>query len=501
MKTKAEKIGYFNGIADVRDGWKRRNAYYHRSVEELVASIIPPGRSVLEIGCGTGDVLAALRPSHGVGVDFSERMVARARTKYPQLKFVVGDADALPLRGPFDFVVLSDLVGELTDVWQTFRELNGVVGPHTRIVVTYYSYLWEVVLKLGERVGLKMPQDYQNWLSVPDLENLAFLSGLERVRRGSAVLFPVYIPGVSRFLNGVVARLPGVKRLCLTSFLVARPMPESAARRDLSCSVIVPCRNEVGNIENTVRRMPALGYETEIVFVDGASTDGTVEKIHEMMERYAGARTIRLVHQVPRDAPAAEREQALPSSPTKMLRLGKGDAVRKGFEAAKGDVLVILDSDLTVVPEDLPKFYLALADGRGELINGSRLVYQPEKQAMRTLNLVANKLFGVLFSYLLEQRITDTLCGTKALLRRDWERVRETSAALRVFDPFGDFDLLFGAAQANLKIVEVPVRYFERTYGDIKIERFKHGWLLLRMCWKAFLIFKLGRRWQWRDGR
>jgi hypothetical protein len=129
----------------------------------------------------------------------------------------------------------------------------------------------------------------------------------------------------------------------------------------------------------------------------------------------------------------------------------------------------------------LPKFHLTLAEGRGEFINGSRLVYPMEDQAMRLLNLVANKIFGTLFSWLLEQRIRDTLCGTKALLRRDYQRIAANRDVIGVSDPFGDFDLLFGAATLSLKIVEMPVRYHERTYGQTKIRRFYHGWLLLKM--------------------
>jgi glycosyltransferase involved in cell wall biosynthesis len=243
--------------------------------------------------------------------------------------------------------------------------------------------------------------------------------------------------------------------------------PESAARgaAPLSCSVIVPCRNEAGNIAETVRRIPAMGPRTEIVFVDGDSTDGTLQAIEQAREAYEGRRDIRLIRQVP--------------------AIGKGDAVRRGFEAATGDVLMILDADLSVLPEDLPKFHSVLAEGRAEFVNGSRLVYPMEGQAMRLLNLAANKLFGMLFSWLLEQRIRDTLCGTKVLLRRDYHRIAAQRAVFGSLDPFGDFDLLFGAAHLNLKIAEMPVRYHERTYGRTKIRRFYHGWLLLKMFFLA----------------
>jgi len=245
--------------------------------------------------------------------------------------------------------------------------------------------------------------------------------------------------------------------------------------------MIIPCRNEMGNIESAVERVPMMGAATELIFVDGESSDGTVEKIEEMILKYNDTKDIRLIHQTaPVSAGNSSGEPPL-TPPNKMLKLGKGDAVRKGFDAATGDILMILDSDLTVPPEDLPKFYDAIAAGKGEFINGTRLVYQMEKQAMRTLNLLGNKFFSKVFTWLLDQPIKDTLCGTKVLFKRDYENIKANRSYFGDFDPFGDFDLLFGAAKQNLKIVEVPIRYRMRTYGDIKIERFKHGLILLKM--------------------
>jgi glycosyltransferase involved in cell wall biosynthesis len=227
-----------------------------------------------------------------------------------------------------------------------------------------------------------------------------------------------------------------------------------------------------------------MGSHTEIIFVDGNSNDGTVEMIEEVIRENAGRRDVKLIHQVPPGS-------ADGAGHGKMLKLGKGDAVRKGFAAAQGEVLMILDADLTVPPEDLPKFYLALVEGSGDFINGSRLVYPMEREAMRFLNKLANKAFGALFTWLIEQRLKDTLCGTKVLLKRDYERIVAGRSFFGDFDPFGDFDLLFGAAKQSLKIVEVPVRYRERTYGDVKIRRFKHGLLLLKMSAIAFAKLKL----------
>lgn len=471
---------YFDALAPQRNRWKRRNAYYYRELERFFIFAVPPGSRVLEIGCGTGDLLNAVAPAYGVGIDFSPAMIEIARKKHPHLKFCVMDGQGFELDETFDFIILSDLIGDLEDVLEVFRRLHRVCSAETRIVISYYNYLWEPLLKFGEKLHLKTRQGLQNWLPMAVVRNLLYLSGFDTVKHGTRLLFPKYIPIVSVFLNRLVAPLPVMRQLCLVEYLVARPDPTSeevrsprgrAATNELSCSVVIPCRNEVGNIQEAVERTPSMGSHTQLIFVDGSSTDGTVEKIQEMMKRYEAQKDIKLILQG--------------------NGVGKGDAVRKGFAAATGDVLMILDADLTVQPEDLPKFFDAIVSGKGEFINGSRLVYPMEKQAMRLLNLIGNKFFSLQFSGILGQRIRDTLCGTKVLTKRNYERIAAQRSFFGDFDPFGDFDLLFGAAKLNLKIVEVPVRYHDRTYGETKISRFRHGWLLLKMAAMAFLKFKL----------
>jgi SAM-dependent methyltransferase len=488
MKSKEQKREMFDRLAPQRARWRRRNRGYYRELEKHLGFLIPPQGSLLEIGSGTGDTLAALRPSPGhgtgMGIDFSPEMVRIARERHPHLTFSRDDAEAPRTRGAFDHILMSDLVGELSDVWAGLRGARGFCHPGSRLVVTSFNGLWEPVFRLGERLGVKMPQDHQNWLAPEDLENLLLLNGFEVVQKGYRILFPYPVPLLSPLLNRFAAKLPLLRKLCLTFYLVARPVEPPAPRGDLSVSVIVPCRNEKGNIRAAVERTPAMGRSTEIVFVDGDSSDGTVEEIEAVMREYAGRKEIRLIHQVP----PGSREGA---GHGRMLRLGKGDAVRKGFDAAAGEVLMILDADLTVPPEELPKFYLALAEGRGEFINGTRLVYPMEKEAMRFLNKLANKFFSFLFTWLLSQRIKDTLCGTKVLLRQDYRKIVAGREYFGDFDPFGDFDLLFGASKLSLRIVEVPIRYRERTYGEIKIERFRHGLLLLKMSAIAFWRIKL----------
>jgi SAM-dependent methyltransferase len=458
----SRRLAAYDRIAEDRARFIEKNAYYAREVERLVKSLVASGSRVLEVGCGLGDLIASLDACHAVGIDVSPRMVELARARHPGLDVRVCDVEADPLpRGPFDYIVLSDVVGHLEDVQQALEALRPLLAHDGRLVVTYYNFLWEPVLKLAERMGRKTPWPSQNWLSMHDIANLLRLAGFDVMRQGTDVLLPVDVPVVSRFMNRWMARLPGASHLALVEYFVARPVPEALPRSLPSVSVICPCRNERGNIREAVERTPLMGERTELIFVDGSSTDGTVQEIEEAIQSYPGPLQLRLVHQGGGK--------------------GKGDAVRKGFAAATGEVLMILDADLTVPPEELPKFYRALVTGKGDLVNGVRLVYPMEDEAMRFLNLLGNKFFGLALSHVIEQPIKDSLCGTKVLSRKHYDRIAANRHVFGDFDPFGDFDLLFGAARLNLKIVDLPVRYRARTYGDTKISRFRHGWLLLRM--------------------
>jgi SAM-dependent methyltransferase len=470
-----ERVGLYDRLAPDRARWQKRNRAYYRNIERLVRFVVPEGASVLEIGCGLGDLLASLKPADGLGIDLSPRLIELARQRHPELPFAVADAETLgaaELAGrTFDYVVLSDTVGALGDVWAAFRALRSVCHSGTRIVITYYNFLWEGVLGVGQKLGLKMPIPPQNWLGMDDMVNLLELNHFEVIRKGTAQLLPVRVPLLDRLVNRYLATAPGIRHLALTQFLVCRLAAGGGPvrARDYSCSVVVPCKNERGNIDDIVARTPEMGKGTEIIFVDGNSTDGTVESIQRHLEGGTRPR-MKLIHQ-------GEGR-------------GKGDAVRKGFAAATGDVLFILDADLTVAPEELPKFYAAIAEGRGEFINGSRLAYPMEGQAMRFLNMIGNKAFSIALSGILEQRLKDTLCGTKVLFRKDYQRIAGARTFFGDFDPFGDFDLIFGAAKQNLRIVELPIRYRARTYGETKISRWRNGATLLRMTALAYRKFK-----------
>jgi SAM-dependent methyltransferase len=454
-------------LAARRERWIRRNRYYYRSVTRLLGFIIEPDRSVLNVRCQTGHFLKALAPSRGVGVEISREMVDLAKDLHPEFEYIRSDPEDLDLKEKFDYVLFNE-IDDTVDVQRALERIKAACAPHTRLVIYTYNHLWEPVLKLAERLRLKMPTSAPNWLSEPDIEELLDLAGFERLYTYRIMAFPKWLPGFSWFINRVVARLPGFRWTCLAKVLVARPLP---APRTATVSVIIPCKNEKGNIGPAVRRIPEMGGRTEIIFCDDKSTDGTADEVRAMQAAHPD-RDIRLVQ-----GPG----------------ICKSENVWTGFAAAKGDVLMILDGDLTVMPEELPNFYKAIVDGKGEFINGSRMVYPMPEAAMKASNMAGNKFFSQMFSFMLDSRIKDTLCGTKVLWRRDWERIKPLVGTWGVKDRWGDYDLLLGAARRHLKIIDLPVHYQERLYGTTKMVRvFRNGLRMLRICASAWVRLKGG---------
>lgn len=461
---RSERIRHWSGETARRLPWGGSRGSYQRRLAAVYRLVIPTGQRVLEVGCGTGDLLAALRPSFGVGVDFTHAALREARRRHPELHFIEADAHALPLspKVEFAFLVLSDLVNDLWDVQRVLEGLAPLVGPRTRVVLNFFSHLWELPLRAASRMGAAQSTLRQNWLTPDDVRNLLRLSNLDVVKHQEEVLLPLDIPLIAPFFNKFLVHIWPFRHLALANVMTVRSASSGAPPAGASApsvSVVVPARNEEGNVEGIFRRVPKMGRETEIVLVEGHSKDATWAAI----------------------LAARDRHPEVACQVFQQAGVGKGDAMRLGFEKARGDVLMILDADLTVPPEDLPRFYDALVSRKGDFINGVRLVYPMEQQAMRLANLAGNKFFSAAFSWLLGQPVRDTLCGTKVLWKRDYERIAANRAALGDFDPFGDFDLLFGAARLGLRIVDVPIRYRERTYGETNIQRWRHGWLLLRM--------------------
>jgi len=460
MKTKEQQKNYFDSVADDRIRYRKSKAYYWNYITRYCNYFIHEEDKVLEIGCGTGELIAALKGKRKLGVDFSEKMIGHALEQFPDLNLIVMDAQDMKLEEKFDVVIMSNLIGSLTDVEEALREVHKVCHTGTRLILTSYNFFWEPLSHFAEFIGLKKKQPAQNWLSKKDCFNLLYLAGFEVFRLNRNVLIPIYIPIISWLFNDILSKLPIINALSLNQFIFARLQPGMQKRKEATVSIVIPARNESGNIESAILRMPEFGSHQEIIYVEGNSTDDTWIKIQEIKGKYDVTHDIKIFQQEGR---------------------GKADAVRKGYSNASGDILMILDADLTMPPEDLPKFYEALVSGKGDFINGSRLVYPMEKNAMRFLNILGNKFFSMAFSWLLDQPVKDTLCGTKVMYRSDYEKLVSNRVFFGDFDPFGDFDLLFGAYKLNLKIIDLPVRYQERVYGDTNISRFKHGMILLKM--------------------
>lgn len=454
-----------------RDRWRTKASFFHREDQTYLRFLIPPASRVLEIGCGTGDTLASLKPSYGVGVDFSEGMIAKARERHPELTFRLGDAEDLEtintIEGPFDFILILDTIGSFDDCQETIFRLHKLCSRETRLVIGYFSHLWWPILRMAEIVGLRMPYPEQNVLSPADVRSFARLADFDPVKSEQRVISPLALFGVGRLVNRFISILPGIRALALRHFLVCRSTHVHGPELK-SVTIVIPARNERGNIEPAVQRIGDFCSDIEILFVEGHSQDGTFAEMERVKSAYP------------------DRDIKIMSQPGK----GKADAVFSAFDAARGDVLMILDADLTMPPEQLPKFWEAIQSGRGEFINGSRLVYRMDDGAMRFLNLIANRLFSVLFSWILNQRYTDTLCGTKVLRRTDYLRLKAGKSYFGDFDPFGDFDLIFGASKLNLKSIDLPIRYAARNYGETQISRFTHGCMLLKMVAFAFLKIK-----------
>jgi SAM-dependent methyltransferase len=463
-------------IAGRRESWINRNKYYYELLNRLFRFLVEPEKNVLSVRCGTGNLLAVVRPGNGKGIEICQEIVEIAQQRNPSFEFAVAFPDkqefqqAFKPDETFDYILFND-IGDTVDVLQALRNLRPLCKRHTRVLVTTYNPLWEPFVTFAEWVGMKVPRTEQNWLSTTDIRNLLKLAGFEALETHRIALLPKYLPLFSGFLNRFCARLPFLSKLCMTQVVVARILPPPVLPEELAVSVVIPCKNEKGNVEDAVRRIPPLAGRTELIFCDDQSTDGTAEEVLRVQSRY----------------------------PEKNIRLEHGPGVCKsrnvwtGFDAATGDILMILDADLTTIPEELPYFVDVIVSGQAEFVNGSRLVYPVPKGAMNGANMLGNKFFSVAFTYLLGQRVKDTLCGTKVLWRSDWERIKPMLGRWGTEDRWGDYELLFGAAKLNLKILDLPVHYQERIYGSTKMTKvFRHGLVMLKMCWHGFLKLKLG---------
>jgi SAM-dependent methyltransferase len=451
--------------------WRKLNQHYYKDIEHLYRFLVQTDSRVLEVSLGIGFLLDKMHPKYGVEVTMNSDAIELVSEPFLDVKFRRQSINQFATKNPsesFDYVLLANTISYMEDIPEVLRDIHKVCRISTRLIVTFHNPAWQQVLNLATLMGQRMPSPPINWLGYEDVRNLLNLCNFETISHGKRMLIPKPIPILSWFCNRYLAHFPILNSMCLTEYIVARTYPSNLeAQRniwDMTCSVIIPARNEAGNIEDCISRMPRLGKHTEIIFVEGHSTDNTWAEIQRVKEKYSDIRDVKCYQQTGK---------------------GKGDAVRLGFEVATQDVLIILDADLTVRPEDLRLFFEAIASGYCELANGCRLVYPISDIAMPWLNRLANRFFAWLLSYLLNTKIKDSLCGTKAISRVNYLKLAKNRLYFGDFDPFGDFDLLFGAVKLGLKIKDIPIRYMPRTYGSSNIQHLKEGWNLLKMCFYA----------------
>jgi ubiquinone/menaquinone biosynthesis C-methylase UbiE len=450
---------HFDALAENWEQYRSRNAYYHNNENLLFRTYVRKGASVLELGCATGDLLASLEPARGIGIDVSSQMLEIARRKHPHLTFLETDAIFFETDERFDTIIVNNLLEYVEDIQGLFRTCRRLLKPRGRLLISSLNPLWSPIVRAGARLGVGTPEfSNRNFVTGQDTANLLHLNGFDVVKRVHRTLMPKNVPVLSSIINLLAGQLPLLRSLCMTEFLVARPAGASA---DYSVSVIVPCYNEADSIAECVRRVPPMGSATEVIVVDDGSRDGTADRVRPELNPDVD---VRLISYQP--------------------NRGKLNAVRAGFEAARGDILMILDADATVPPEDLPYFYLPLSEGQADFINGTRLIYPLANGSMKFQNFVGNNLFGVLMSWLTGVHLSDTLCGTKAFFRDDYNHFQVGD------DPWGDFDWLFGAAQSSCKVLEVPIHYEERRAGQSKMKALRHTCALLKACWSAFWRIK-----------
>jgi SAM-dependent methyltransferase len=445
--------------------WRNRNLYYYKDLEKFFAFSTISKSTVLEIGSGSGHLLKAVNPSNGLGIDENPLAIENGRERFPDLRFIEQSVENFKPPHKFEYILMANTISYIENIQKGLHSVEKACKANSRLLMTFHNPAWEPILRFATLIGQRMPLLDLNWLSLEDVENLLQLAGFEVLYHGKRLLFPKQVPLISYFLNRIIAPLPIINRFCLCEYIIARLRTKDAEAqiqiKKKICSVIIPARNEAGNIEACVTRMPNLGKHTEIIFIEGHSKDNTWAEIQRVQEKYKDRCDIKIAQQSGK---------------------GKGDAVRQGFSMAKGDVFIILDSDLTVKPEDLVYFFEAIASGQCEFANGCRLIYPLSDITMPWLNRMANRFFAWLLSYLLNTKIKDSLCGTKAISKENYQRIAENRSYFGDFDPFGDFDLLFGSAKLGLKINDIPVRYMSRTYGSSNIQHFKEGLVLLKMC-------------------
>jgi SAM-dependent methyltransferase len=449
----AEIERHFDALAADYPRLKDRNRYYNQFLARWCRSLVPPGRRVLDVGCGRGDVLAFVEPSDGHGLDVSNGMIEHAGRDHPGLRFSRIAIEDFTPDGSYDAALCVNTLEYTYDVGAVLDKVHAALRDNGKLLVTTANPLWSPLFNAASAVNLRIPECRRLFITERDLVNMLELHGFDVALAEMNLVMPKWLPGAG-FLNAVVSGIPGARLLSSTQLILARKVPR--ARREYSVSIVIPCHNEAENVERCIAESRKLGSRTEVIFVDDGSTDGTAEAVKPEIN---GEVEVKVVSYSP--------------------NRGKGRAVQAGFEAATGEVLVIVDADLTTHPSELVPLYEAFATGRAEFVNCTRFVYPMEGRAMKWINYMGNRLFTILVSLVMKRRVSDTLCGTKAMFRSDYAHMTMGR------DPWGDYDFLFGAAQQRLLVRELPVHYRDRVAGRSKMKAFRHTLNLLRMCWKG----------------
>lgn len=459
MKTEVKR--HFDHLAKIYDKFKDKNKYYYSEIKKFLSENVPQNSRVLEVGCGTGELLNYVKPSFGYGIDISDRMIEQARKKFSHLLFETCEVENLSVPRKFEYVLMIDLLDHIHDIWDVLKGLETAVQEGSVLCIATINPAWQPIFTIAEALKLKMPEGPHNFIPLNDIVNLLEIFDYKILRKEMRFLVPKKIPLIADFLNWLAPKISILRNFCAVQAIVARKTAPSS-EHTYSCTIVVPCHNEEENVMRCAQTIPQMGHGTEVIFVNDGSTDGTLDALKEIEKKSPHVKVVSYLE-----------------------NKGKGYAVREGFKASSGEILMILDADLTVPASDLAEFYYVLSHHKGRFVNGSRLVYPLENQSMRTVNLWGNQFFGMIMSWLLGQHVSDTLCGTKALFKEDYFKIKMGK------DKWGDYDLLFGAAQLNLKIAEVPIHYQMRTSGLSKMKTFRHGILLARMCLWGFFNLKL----------
>lgn len=452
----SETATHFDQIAENFHDYKKQNHYYHSYLKKWCLSQLPPERTVLDVGCGRGDVLHACNPSKGVGIDLSEKMIEHAQQEYSDFQFESVSIEDFKSDEKFENILLINTLEYTYDVNAVFAKLRDITEDNGRLFISTANPLWSGIFKMASKMGLRIPECHRLFLTNKDVVNLLNINGFEVQFEKMVMLLPKKIPIISNIVNWFAQKTPIFRLLCSTQIITARKIPEK--RKEFSVSVIVPCHNELGNIERILAEVPKFGKSTELIFVDDGSSDGTADFAKKGTPKHD-------IH-----------VKVLDYSPNH----GKGYAVKQGFDAAKNEIVFILDADLTTHPEELEALYEAFAEGKTEFVNCTRMIYPMQNGAMKLLNYIGNKCFTILVSWVMTNRVSDTLCGTKAMFRKDYQFMEMGR------DPWGDYDFLFGAAQLRLTVTELPIHYRERLAGLSKMNSFKHTINLLKSCFRGF---------------